>query len=310
MKNTKKALISSVLVFVLCFSMLLGTTFAWFTDSAMSADNKIIAGTLDVELWQHTAADASQNISDSNEPVFSGDILWEPGKTEVVYLSIRNNGSLALKYKVAIEVKQISDHDLTEVMYYYVTPNARFGEVTEWVGDENALQVNNGLGMTEVANDGKLLEHGDEHFFALSIHMDDEAGNEYMADSITFDVKVLAGQASYEEDSFDDQYDAEALYPVASNKVVLNGAATANTVFNANGMSANLPAELVNEIANDAETLQLIYTTPKAEGEKLIFNSVEFYNQNGDIVDLSENDVPYTVSFYVGDLFADRKSVV
>ncbi len=50
-KSTKRALLSSVVALLLCFSMLLGTTFAWFTDSATSAGNKIQAGTLDVQLW-------------------------------------------------------------------------------------------------------------------------------------------------------------------------------------------------------------------------------------------------------------------
>ena len=49
-KTTKRALLSSVMAIVLCLAMLIGTTFAWFTDSASTAVNKIQAGTLDVQL--------------------------------------------------------------------------------------------------------------------------------------------------------------------------------------------------------------------------------------------------------------------
>ena len=49
-KTTKKALFSSVVALVLCFTMLLGTTFAWFTDSVTSANNVIQSGNLDVVL--------------------------------------------------------------------------------------------------------------------------------------------------------------------------------------------------------------------------------------------------------------------
>lgn len=232
LKATKRALLSSVLALVLCFTMLLGSTFAWFTDSAVSANNKIVAGTLDVELWQHTAA-GSTNITSESDPIFSGDIIWEPGKTEVVYLSIKNNGNLALKYKVAIEVTSVSDHDLTEVMYYAIAPGAVLGDVTAWVGDESAdaKKVNAGVGLTETDFvDMLLAENGDEHFFALSIHMDDEAGNHYMGDSITFDIKVLAGQATYEEDSFGPNYDEFAGYPGAGFAPALKPGAVATEI--------------------------------------------------------------------------------
>ena len=49
-KTTKRALCSALLALVLCVAMLMGTTFAWFTDSASTAVNKIQAGTLDVQL--------------------------------------------------------------------------------------------------------------------------------------------------------------------------------------------------------------------------------------------------------------------
>lgn len=45
-KTTKRALFSSVLAIVLCLAMLIGTTFAWFTDTASTGVNKIQAGNL------------------------------------------------------------------------------------------------------------------------------------------------------------------------------------------------------------------------------------------------------------------------
>ena len=50
MKSTKRSLLLSVLSLMLCITMLLGTTYAWFTDSVTSGKNKIVAGNLDVEL--------------------------------------------------------------------------------------------------------------------------------------------------------------------------------------------------------------------------------------------------------------------
>ena len=209
-KSTKRALVSSVMALFLCFAMLLGTTYAWFTDSAVSANNKITAGTLDVELYQWTDATTATPISESKAPVFDADILWEPGYTSVVYLSIKNNGSLALKYKVAIEVTDVSTHNLAEVMEYAVTPDATYGEVTSWAG--NGSKITNAPGINETNYKDIVLAPGAEHFFALSIHMLEEAENKYMGEDITFDIRVIAGQATVEEDSFDNTYDTFAGY--------------------------------------------------------------------------------------------------
>ena len=227
-KTTKRALLSSVMALFLCFAMLLGTTFAWFTDSAVSKNNKITAGTLDVELYQWTDATTATPISESNDPVFDANILWEPGYTSVVYLSIKNNGSLALKYKVAIEVTKVSTHNLADVMEYAVTPDAQFGEVTSWAG--NGTKIENAPGMNETNYKDIELLPGEEHFFALSIHMLEEATNEYMGETIVFDIRVLAGQSTEEADSFDNTYDTFAGYPGKGTAPALTQGETAREV--------------------------------------------------------------------------------
>ena len=221
--TTKRALISSAMALFLCFVMLIGTTFAWFTDTASSTGNVIKTGTLEVELWQHFADGSSVNISENSDPIFGAEnstsanaesinTLWEPGKTQTVYLSIKNNGTLDLKYTVAIEVTNITNN-LNEVLTYIITPDATYGTVTKANLDfaNDGTAVNPGINF---ATEGDVaLGAGLEHFFALSVHMDELAGNEYQNSNITFNIKVLAGQLASEEDSFDNQYDANATYP-------------------------------------------------------------------------------------------------
>ena len=83
---------------LICTAMLAGTTFAWFTDSASTGVNKIVAGNLDVsfEYWN-----GEKYVDAKNAVLFSEETLWEPGHTEVVYLKISNKGSLALKYRLS-----------------------------------------------------------------------------------------------------------------------------------------------------------------------------------------------------------------
>ena len=225
-KSTKRALLTSVVAMILCFTMLLGTTFAWFTDSVSSNGNVIQSGTLDVQLFQHFE-NSSVEITDSSDPIFgkldsenanavSADTLWEPGKTQTVYLSIKNNGSLDLKYMVVLEVTHI-EKNLNEVLSYHITPDAQYGEVTKaslntetnnWALGK---RVEGGINFTD-SND-VALEAGMEHFFALSVHMDELAGNEYQDGNVIMNIKVLASQLASEDDSFDNQYDADATYP-------------------------------------------------------------------------------------------------
>lgn len=229
--TTKRALISSALALALCFVMLVGTTFAWFTDEVTSKDNVIKTGTLDVQLFMHDANGAHE-ITDSSDPLFgkensttanatTSDTLWEPGKTQTVYLSIKNNGSLDLKYKVAIDVTGV-EKNLHEVMEYIITPDAQYNTVTkadlDWT---QGIAVNEGV---NVGAEDVALKVGETHYFALSVHMDEYANNDYQNGNITFNLKVLAGQLASEYDSFDNQYDANAGYgtPIAN---VIPGAA-------------------------------------------------------------------------------------
>ena len=53
-KSTKRALVSSALAILMCVAMLIGTTFAWFTDTASTGVNKIVSGNLHVEIQDKT----------------------------------------------------------------------------------------------------------------------------------------------------------------------------------------------------------------------------------------------------------------
>ena len=297
-RTTKRALLSSVMALLLCFTMLLGTTFAWFTDSAVSANNKITAGTLDVELYQWTDATTATAISESNAPVFDADILWEPGYTSVVYLSIKNNGTLALKYTVAIEVTQVSDHNLADVMEYAVTPDAKYGEVTSWAG--NGTKIENAPGMNKTnSNDVKLLP-GEEHFFALSIHMLETAGNEYMADSITFDIRVLAGQLTHEEDSFNNQYDKFAGYPGKGTAPALTQGESAREVLVTGDDGYKVGSAVIPAEAASGESFEVKIEKSAYKTNVTVDTGLETVAYDVSVTGLkADNDVPVKVSLRI-----------
>ena len=198
-KATKRALLTSVMALVMCVVMLVGTTFAWFTDTASTAVNKIVAGNLDVDIVDksgETLDGKTLNFQDVND---NTDILWEPGATFFTQgFKIVNKGNLALKYKVVVSGKTGDAKVLNAIKFDVVTEKTK--EATEALAEEGNLLKQND---SAPANDGV--------YYYLRGHMDENAGNEYK--NLTLDgisITVYATQYTYEKDSFDELYDAKA----------------------------------------------------------------------------------------------------
>ena len=251
-KKTKRALLSSVIALFLCFAMLLGTTYAWFTDSVISNNNIIKSGNLDVEMfWAEGTEDPTTAAWEdaSTTAIFNYD-NWEPGYVDVKHVKIVNNGTLALKYQVKIMANgEVSDlSDVIEV--YYVDPAQAITDRAQLIADNYLGTLTEVLaGLDETAS-GKLAE-GEAHTITLALKMQESAGNQYQNKSIgtNFSVIVLATQATVEEDSFDDQYDANATFAAELN---------------------NFKAALANAQAGDTVTLNLTHDAYLAAGEAMI----------------------------------------
>ena len=214
-KSTKRALISSALALLMCVAMLIGTTFAWFTDTASTGVNKIQAGNLKVDI---IGAKSDSHIEKLNFTKAAGAeseaLLWEPGCRYLTEgFRIANKGNLALKWKAEINKDNIVDgkaaptakdgKSLLDVIDFYVVTKAADGT-------ETAVAIENFTGKL-AANVGKS-----ETYYIKGV-MQTTAGNDYQdltLDGIT--ITVYATQDTVENDSFNDQYDKDAGYPVAS----------------------------------------------------------------------------------------------
>lgn len=264
-RSTKSALISSVLALFLCVSMLVGTTFAWFTDSVSSANNKIVAGNLDIEL--EYATEFENGTVKTWEPVknaidlFDPNALWEPGHVEVVYLKVSNLGSLALKYQLSVNVYNETPGINVEgkefkLSDYLVFKTVEMNDDLTVYADRDAAAAAAGteLGLKDYNGKTKSLAPksedaavNDEDYVALIVYMPETVGNEanYRGDSIPsieLGVNLVATQMEGEFDSFGDDYDEGANHP--GFKVT-----TANDLQNAlNEAKAGDVIELVNNI--------------------------------------------------------------
>ncbi len=222
-KSTKRALLASLLALVVSISMLVGTTFAWFTDSVTSGRNLIQSGNLDIEL-EYFNGNAWVSVQDATD-IFS-DELWEPGHTEVVYLKVSNKGSLALKYQLGIniwtETAGVNVYDEAFKLSDYILFDAIDidGEADFFATREDALKATDDVDFISTGfTKGSSLEKNGEEYLALVVYMPTETGNEAnykpgtTAPSIELGINLVATQYTYESDSYDDQYDAGAEYP-------------------------------------------------------------------------------------------------
>lgn len=280
---TKRSLIVSILAMTVCIAMLIGTTFAWFTDSASTSVNRIQAGKLRIDLLMDKAKTGNyESIANGRGDIFSetgNGVNWEPERTEIVYLAVQNQGDLALKYNVYIDV---TDSGLAGALEYAVIDGAKASDVTvnTWDAFKNLATSTGSLheGRITAAPNGLLDEIvngvGDEtDYFALAVHMNN-AADQYQGKSVTIDVSVVATQAATESDSFGSTYDAEAEYPVmtaedfisAVNMIGNNGSGiiTLGKDITLTDTPVNITGEKNVAVNTNGHTLKSIWTPESA----------------------------------------------
>ena len=208
-KSTKRALLLSALSLLMCVSMLIGSTFAWFTDSVTSSGNIIKSGTLDVTMeWKDaTATGAQQTYKDASEGAIFNYDKWEPGYVEAKNIKISNVGTLALKYNLNIaangEVSELAD--VIDVYFAEGEYTLASREMTELTKVGTLSDILDGM----PANMAGDLKANTADTVTIALKMQETAGNEYQGLSIGSDFKVvlMATQDNVEKDSFDENYD-------------------------------------------------------------------------------------------------------
>ena len=250
-RATKRALLTSVMALVMCVVMLVGTTFAWFTDTASTGVNKIQAGNLDIELaYKNSTTGGEFKKADKSTPVFDNNALWEPGHVEYVVLKISNAGNLALKYKLGINIA--SETGSTNVLgnEFKLSDYIKFGVVDEDLSGKTRDEMVAAVTDSKLINKGYSKENNlnktnDADIVTLVVWMPKSVGNEanykvaegITAPSIDLGINVVATQLTYEKDSFDDQYDKDAEYPISVTTgdelqaIVSNATAPVNIVL-------------------------------------------------------------------------------
>ena len=309
-KSTKRALLMSALSLLLCVSMLIGSTFAWFTDSVVSGNNIIKSGNLDIVV-EYTLGDKDtegnfvwKDLAGATDLFQKG--LWEPGHTEVVALRIKNNGTLALKYNANMNIvsetigktKDGKDIKLSDILTVStLTQQANDENGANWAGDVSlmlAFEGENAGGLKydaptkfneSILGVDQMLLPGHAYYVIVKVDMDETVGNEANHNGtdipeINFGINVLATQYTSEKDSFGNNYDKDADY--VEYDYVIDSSDELKEAF-ANGGNILL--------TDDIEFEKIIAVEPGAE---------VYLNLNGKTITVDENTESNTL-IYVKD---------
>ena len=282
----RNALFTSIISLLLCVSMLVGTTFAWFTDSVTSANNVIKSGNLDIvlEYWNGTKW---TDVKDQSNILTNQ--LWEPGVTEIAYLRVANAGSLALKYQMGVNIVSetpgvnqagqkflLSDYIMfglaqvevdaeTKAPVTYGTREAAVAAVNAEDAEAKAAIISTGYSKNsalypadKIPND--IAGAASELYLALVVYMPTTVGNEANHNGtqpeINLGINVFATQVEAENDSFGSDYDKDAVATVTSPSVALPEAgeeAEDQTVSSTtdNNVTMTLTGELLDYLAEE-----------------------------------------------------------
>lgn len=263
-KATKRALLTSIMALAMCVVMLVGTTFAWFTDTAKTSVNKIQAGKLDVALEMFDTAQNKWVTAEGQTLNFvkaaggeSQAILWEPGaEYKLPKLRVVNNGNLNIKYKVEVTGIQMNRQPVAGVF--------DLNDVITWKADGLTLGTEATLNPTE------------SKAFTISGKMDTAAGNDYQGLTINgVSITVYATQATGEYDSTRNDYDTSAGYSVVVLPETANAAMSKDTTESkyeyeaADGtVKAEIPTNAV--AANETPTVSIRPVADAATGKFVV----------------------------------------
>ena len=278
-KSSKRALLLSALAIVLCIAMLIGTTFAWFTDTASTGVNKIVSGNLDIAVEYRTSSEGDWKTIDNATDLFGAEgTLFEPGHTRVVELRITNAGNLSLKYKIGMNIvsetagtnKAGNPYKLSDYLKVATTGIQQYNPTDQIISLMEQLIFQRGdFGMwtardfanfeLEYTSSGNVhvLQPGAAQILGIKVYMPESVGNEASANtpddaaSISFGLNVVATQYTTESDSYDNKYDKDATYPVVVSRNELNTSLTLDALKDENGKVSPVEVTLGNTAAED-----------------------------------------------------------
>lgn len=206
MKNRIKVLIMSFVAITICLTMVTLGTFALFSDTAI-VNHHLQAGNLDVLLERtnlkskvlgvdgYLELKENNNLvdftSNSTKNIFDLESsLMVPGTYYEATLKLTNNGSVALGYYIAVDIKeQLPSNLASQIKVYVTTYNENESEVIHSAYLKDGLLIGSNVDLL-----GKLASNESSLFKVKVVFEDLDNNNDAMNCEVNFDLTVYAIQ--------------------------------------------------------------------------------------------------------------------
>ncbi|MBR2986939.1 MAG: hypothetical protein IKC63_02855 [Clostridia bacterium] len=193
-KTTVILFLNVALLIALAATCLIGATVALFTSSD-SAVVIVNSAKVKIDLLQANENGQYYSIKDTNGEVFGGG-YWEPGHTRVVFLKVKNESTVKIKYTLRLNVINNEMEGAFEYFAYqgefFDTEGMSYDEI---VKNATPSEVEKGTNTLSGKDYVDMLPN-QEHTYVLVLHMREESTNRYQGKSCTIDLNAIAVQGN------------------------------------------------------------------------------------------------------------------
>ena len=190
----KRKLFFIIMTICLCTTLLVSATFGLFTSESTTSVH-VSSATMEMDLLKANEIGEYVSIKNQDAHVF-GDAVWEPNQSRVVFLQVKNNSTIKIKYSLqffadALEMEGSIEYCVF-TSQYFDTKGMSWAELNELAAKTPTLMKD---GANELSG-SSYMQPGERHYYAFAVHMLPESGNEYQNKSCTFDISVVAWQGN------------------------------------------------------------------------------------------------------------------
>ena len=195
-KTPYKRIAMALSLCALLFWGILGTgaSLAWFTDTSPEINNIFHFANFDLTV-SHRLTDGTWEEVNEKTEIFDKEALYEPGYTQVVYLKVKNNGTVPFRFDTAVNVNGCIKATNVFGQPFMLQEYLKFGLTTADTEAAMKNSVPNREAAVEIAdeplhnyyNSGSFeLAPGAEKYIALVVRMPQEVGDvaNYRGDTV------------------------------------------------------------------------------------------------------------------------------
>lgn len=174
----------SICLFALWGLLGTSTSIAWFSDTSEELKNIFHFAEFDLQVFYKNDKNEWEEIK-NDTALFDEEALYEPGYVQVVYLKVKNNGTVPFKWKTTVRVDRYSsginvygdELKLQEYLKFGVVQNDSEAKLYESLSERSFAKEYANEELNEYSKENGILDANKEAYLALIVRMPEEVTN-------------------------------------------------------------------------------------------------------------------------------------